>query len=292
MLAKYIFMCFINTMNVQINKKYNYPTFQAGLTRQMKREIAGTVPSKVTKELTKLNIQSDFKDNKFLAWASMKCVEMICAFNKMYNFKLALPIGIFTEDFELIENPDKYAMGCCNLLPSRIYKNSDKVVSEKTIFFNVSEKQGINDLWKNIDEQADCMFYDGLSATDFYLEPVLHEFDHVMHIDNLINILKNTKYVNTIINIKEKHKFPSFIKHLDLFNDICMRAQSDPLEAVAYDLSRRQIASINKEILLPQADFINGSPYQSKNLCQRIFGMKVDKLSELLSKYCSHICTF
>ena len=285
MLAKYVFMCFINIMKVQINKNFNYSAFQAGLTRQMKCEIAGIVPSKVTKELAKINVQSDFKENKFLAWASIKCVEMICAFNKMYNLKLGLPKGIFTEDFELIKNPDKYAMGCCNLLPSRVYKNSDKVVPEKTIFFNISEKYGINDLWQNIDKQADFMFYDGLSATDFYLEPVLHEFCHVMHIDNLLIYQNITKYVNTIINIKEKHKFPSFIKHRGLFNEICMRAQSDPLEAVAYDLSRRQIASINKEILLPQADFINGSPYQSKNLFQRIFGIKADKLSELLSKY-------
>ncbi len=285
MLAKYIFICFINIMNVQINKKYTYPTFQAGLTSQMKREIAETVPKKVEKELKRLNIPSDFRDNKFLAWASIRCVELINAFNHMYNLNLGLPKGIFVEDFELIESPDKYAMGCCNLLPSKIYKNSDKVVSEKTIFFNVSEKYGINDLWKNIDTQADYMFHYGLSATDFYLEPVLHEFDHVIHLDNMLKFLSDKKFVKTIFDIIEKHKFPSFIKNLTLFGDICMRAQSDPLEAVAYDLSRRKITSIDKDTLFPKVNFINRSPYEDKSFMQRILDREPNKLNKLLSRY-------
>ena len=64
-----------------------------------------------------------------------------------------------------------------------------------------------------------------------------------------------------------------------------MRAQSDPLEAVAYDLSRRKITSIDKDTLFPKVNFINRSPYEDKSFMQRILDREPNKLNKLLSRY-------
>ena len=45
------------------NFNYNKQTFKAGLTKQIKNEINSCNTQKISNELLKLNIKSDFKEN-------------------------------------------------------------------------------------------------------------------------------------------------------------------------------------------------------------------------------------
>ncbi len=54
----------------------------------------------------------------------------------MFGLKLALPKGIFVEDFKdlNVDNPSMY--GFCNLAPTKLKKNSDEITPSRIIFFN------------------------------------------------------------------------------------------------------------------------------------------------------------
>lgn len=66
---------------------------------------------------------------------------------------------------------------------------------------------------------------------------------------------------------------PDFIskfqeKYKNQFSNICEYANSNWIETVACDLSRRVMASLDKEKLIPQFDFIKNSPYRKMNFIQ------------------------
>ena len=106
---------------MKINHTTNtpYPQFQAGLTKQMQAEINHCDPLKISSEFIKMGVPTDFKDNKVIAWCSLKCAEIINNINQKYKLGLTLPKGIFVEDFaELIDvAPD--ALATCNIAKNR-----------------------------------------------------------------------------------------------------------------------------------------------------------------------------
>ncbi len=260
-------------------------TFRAGYTNIMKNEVASIIPQKVSREMAKRNITADFKDNKFLAWASIKCLNIIDAMNNKYKLHLGLPKGIIAEDFELIKTAEPSAIGCCNILPSNIYKDNDVIIPEKTILFNISENRGMSKVWDKIDEVADFNYDIGVGATNFFLESVIHEFSHVLHLDNMLNKLGAAKYIASISEVLKDDCNSKLRSSWSLFRNICHYAMTSPLEAVACDISKREIDVLDSETLLPKSNFIKGSPYEDKNIVQKIFDNKSDKLSELLSRY-------
>ena len=119
-------------------------SYKSGLTQGMKLEIAKTNPAQIQTNLAKYGINADFRNNKFVAWASSKCFELIDELNQKFSLNLGLPNGIFVENFNNIDTKNKDIYGFCNLAPSKLYIDSDIKIPEKTIFFNEFEQYTCN----------------------------------------------------------------------------------------------------------------------------------------------------
>lgn len=248
--------------------------FGAGLTSAMKREINSTDVKKVSNELLKLSIDSDFKENKLIAWSSLKCVEIINEFNKKYNLKLGLPKGIFVEDFNKLKTPQKDAIGFCNLAPARFHLGKDTLTQGKTIFFNEFENfnsQNGNEFWNQIDEIADCNYETKYSPTDFFLEKFLHEFMHVIHENNMLNQMSGKNFIKKLQTVFDTQYLNSFQKkYKNLLSDlICRYASESPIEAVACDLSRKMIENLDKNTLSVNNNFFYKEPYRKSSFIER-----------------------
>ena len=105
---------------MKIQSNHNSITFNAGLTSKMKSEIAHCDINKITKELAKSGISADFKNNKAVAWCSIKGIEIIKELNKKFNLNLAFPRGIYVEDFNNLLISDKMSAGFYNIEPKKI----------------------------------------------------------------------------------------------------------------------------------------------------------------------------
>lgn len=247
--------------------------FKAGLTSQMRKEIAGCDPNKVSYYLSRNSIQSNFNNDKTVAWCVLKCLELLKIFNKKFNLNLGFPKGIFVEDFNKLNIENQNALGFINFAPTKLYLNNDTIISEKAIFFN-----RLN--WDNIDKISDENYEFGFTTTDFFLETFLHEFSHVIHEDNLLN-KKNGRDVIIFI---QKMLNPKFIKDFQtkykIFLDSkCLYASENPLETVACDISNRILNNIDKNALTPKNDFTLLSPYKNISLFQK-FIMSCNKKQE------------
>ncbi len=249
--------------------------FRAGLTSRMQREIAAADVKRISREFINNGIEADFKENKIIAWCALRCFNIIKLLNKKYGLKLGLPKGVFVEDFSKLKINDKSSTGFLNMAPTNIYMNNDKIVPEKTIFFN--EFKGFNnskgnEFWYRIDSMADENFERKLSATDFFLEPVLHEFLHAVHEQNLIQKLGGKKLVKLFEETLTPPKLEAFrAKYGRILEKICTYASESPFEAVACDLSKLTIENLDKTTLLPQSNFIKTSPYRELSPIKRLF---------------------
>lgn len=256
-------------MNVDWNKKYS-PNFQAGLTSGIRREIRFSDADKISEFLLKnKGIESNFKNNKIIAWCSLKCVQIIQDANRRFNLNLGFPKGIFVENFNDLRTTKKSSWGFANFAPARVYENNSDIIPERTIFFNNFENPKI---WEHIDEIADENYAEGVSPTDFFLETFLHEFMHVIHEGHLMMKLGKQSLFEMLQNIQTPDFVKSFQTHYgsDL-KQICNYAVINPMEAVACDLSQRIINNLNKEQLFLTNDFIKSSPYQKSNFLADIY---------------------
>lgn len=99
----------------------NSISFQAGLTKQIRSEIASSNVKQISDYISKNGIPNDFKENKLIAWCSLKCLEIIKTLNKEYNLRLGLPKGIFVEDFKLLNVSNQQSAGITNFAPCQLY---------------------------------------------------------------------------------------------------------------------------------------------------------------------------
>ena len=258
-------------MKIQTNNNF---TFQAGLTKSIKSEISSCSPKQIESYMIQNGINAYFKNNKLIAWCSLKSFEFVKCLNKKYYLNLGYPNGIIAEDYEKLNGTGPYSLGATNLSPSYLYKNSKVIIPEKTIFFNYTK---INT--ENIDDIADRCFERGISTTDFFLECFLHEFMHVVHENNLLLKLGGTKLLNNLNLIKNPFFLVEFSKKYGkLFSKICHYAGSNPLETVACDLSKRSIQNIDKETMLPKKNLFVLTPYTKKTFLTRKRETKNDML--------------
>ncbi len=275
---------------MKIQNQYINPNFRAGLTSAMRSEIRSVDAAKVSEALQKQGIQSDFKGNKMLAWCSLKSVEIINEINKRFGAKLGLPKGVFVEDFSQQSFLDKDSLGFINLVPTKKYGTND-VTPEKTIFFNEFSEfnyQGGNHFWEKLNECAEMMFETGNATSDFFLEPVFHEFAHAMHESNLIKNLKPQKVLEFLFTIAKNENVQAFQERNGgiLSRRICNYAATGPHEAVACDLTKRTIANLDKELLVPNENFVAESPYQRRSFWDRHIGIKPEsKLTVILRDF-------
>lgn len=263
---------------------YNKPSFRAGLTKKFKNEINYCSVQKISKELKTLNIKTDFKGNKLLAWCALQCTKLITEINNRYGLNLALPTGIFVEDFSRLKVNPKDAYCHLNIIPKFLYSDKNVLVPEKTIFINEFKEMnydGGNTIWDQVDEIADMNFENKTTTTDFFLETFLHEFAHVMHEGNMQKNHSSLELVKIIISMI-KGQEPTFKKlKPEITEKISEYATTNPLEMIACDLSKRIINCTSKETLQPIGDFTINSPYKKQNLFKRLFERK-DNLEKML----------
>ena len=263
---------------MKIHKNNNNFTFKAGLTKSMQAEILRCDTKKIENYFARRNIESDFQNSKVVAWCSLKCLQILETLNKKFCLNLEYPKGIFVEDFRNLNSSQDDAMGFTNFAPAFLHKNKNILVPEKTIFFNASS---IN--WENIDNIADECYEKNISTTNFFLEQILHEFMHVLHENNMLKKIGGTKMIKILQDLLNQEVLNEFLhKHAKSLSHICDYAASHPLEAVACDLAKREIASLDKETLLPVSNIFNKKPYNKKIFLTK---NKDNSIEKLIRKY-------
>ena len=243
------------------NERKQYkPSFSAGLTQSIAKEIQNADPILISQKLLKKGIPTNFDNNQTIAWCCNKVVEVIEHINKKYKMNFSLPKGIYVTDFEKTNIDDSMTRAFCNLRPFELYKGSSEVVPSRTIFFNNFETHKNNLLpeksffynWENIDEISDFTHYIKHSPTDSFLDMFFHEFAHAIHETRLLNKLgpkklaKELDFIETIENVQNYRQ-----KYSDRVKKICNYATHDQLEAVACDMSKTITNSLNPNTLLP-----------------------------------------
>lgn len=246
--------------------------FEAGLTYKMLEEIEQSDVLVISKKISKAGISNEFKDNKMVAWSCNQVINIIQQLNKRFKAKIPLPKGIYVEDFRnLDDNPD--AFGTCTLLPSKLIKNSETVIPEKTIFFNSAVD------WNNVDKIADLNYAARMFSSDFFLYPFMHEFSHVIHLDSLINMFKGKNLVDKLeFAVKNESINKLSNNERGKIASIADYALKNPLDTIACDIPTRIIEALDKENLKPLQNPFLGTPYEKLPLRQR------ENLTEDLNK--------
>lgn len=260
-----------NTINNNVN-------FGAGLTPRMIQEIQNTDILEISKNLVRKGIPTDFKGNKIVAWCSSKTVDIFEQLNKKYNLQLAFPKGIYVSDFFDLNIENQTAFGFCNLFPTELKKNSVETIPSRTVFFNSFEtlrnkmpkviQNGFD--WNNINDISDHNYKMKNSSTNHFLGIFIHELSHVAHEDRLIGIFKGPKTAKILEAINNKENIETYRKiYASRVEKICYYASNTPLEAVACDVSRIIVDSLDKATLLPTRNPFIGTPYEKLSLLQR-----------------------
>lgn len=254
-------------------------SFEAGLTPKIMQEIQKADVLEISKKLAKKGIPADFKDNKVIAWCCNKAIEIFEQLNKNYKQGLALPKGIFVEDFEKlnIEHPNMY--GFCNLQPTKLIKKSDNLVPSRVIYFNNFKTQSpkVADEykwlynWDFINSISDVRFLTKQSGTDCFMDIFIHELTHASHEDRLLSKLGGKTLANKIAVLKQQQKITEYQKKYgQKIAKICDYALTDPFEAVSCDVSRIIANTLDKNTLMPINNPFIGTPYENLSFWQRV----------------------
>ena len=258
-------------MRIQ-NNNYNSPNFHAGLTKQIQSEINHCDIQKISKEFAKAGVKTDFKENKTIAWCSYKCAELFKKLN------LTLPTTIIVEDFRKMKIEEPNASGFNNILPTKLYPNSDEVTIQRSIFFNsynrFNEYLNGKTFWDEIDIISDFEYEQKASPTDHFLYHFLHEFVHSAHEDNLLNTLGVKKALNYYLKTFNSEYLEEFRqKYKNELESLCDYAIESPNESVACDFSKRIADNLTPSLDI-NPKFIKDSPYKNRTLKEFFFGLK------------------
>ena len=266
-------------MKIQ-QKHYNQISFNSGLTKQMKTVILDCDTKKVQNYFEKYGIETDFKENKIAAQCSLWVLQIIQTLNKKYKLSLGLPNGIFVENFDKLNGIKENSFGFTNFVPSYLYKSNNIVIPEKTIFFN---RNAIGSKPEYINQLADECNEFGITSTNFFIESFLHEFMHVIHENHMLLKFDANTFIRKLEEVQKQGSIEQFQKLFSKkLRKICDYATTNPLEAVACDLSKRTINSLNKENLIPLQNTFASSPYQRKTFLSQ---KPVSNLDKIIKKF-------
>lgn len=260
-------------MNTNIKTKgtQHKPSFSAGMSSKIAKEIQNVDPVMISKTLAKKGISTEFDNNQTIAWCCNKVVEIFEYLNQKHNTNLALPNGIIVTDFEKLNMENKKAYGFCNLRPYEMFNNSDRVVPSRVLFFNnfksltnnISEEKRLVYNWDNIDAISDFGFIMNRTPTDFFLDVFFHEFAHSAHETRLLNKLGAKKLAEKFDILDTKESLNQYrAKYGDRIKGICGYALNSPLEAVACDVSKTISKSMEKDFNFPKTNPFIDTPYE------------------------------
>lgn len=255
-------------------------SYKSGLTPKMLSEIQNADVLAISNRLAKKGIKSDFKSNKIIAWCCVKSVQIIQQLNKTFGQKLSLPKGIYVEDFRdlNIENPD--ILGTCNLRLSELRKNSTDAVPSRTLFFNSLHN------WDNINSISDNQYAAKHFSTDHFLYAFLHEFSHVIHEDRLLNIFGGKKLAKLLEYIHMPEQLNKYRKDYgSVVKQICDYAENTPLDAVACDMSKDIVATLDKDTLMPTKNPFIDTPYEKISFLHKKAAQQDGSLGKLLQNF-------
>ncbi len=250
------------------NNNSNQPpkiVFGAGLTSKMMQEIQQADVVEISKKLAQKGIPTDFKDNKVIAWCCDKTVGILEELNNRFGQKLALPSAIEVENFERLNVENTNILSTCNMLPTKLRKNSAERTPPRGIFFNSLYN------FENIDKIADDDYVIGLSSTPHFLNFSLHEVIHSAHEYRLLDRLGAKTLARELDLYKNQKQVTEYQqKYREKVLKICAYAETDPFEAIACDMSRVIADSLDKKTLLPTRNPFIGTPYEKLSFWQRV----------------------
>ena len=255
--------------------KINKVSFSARLTPEIAQQIKNTNLLAISDSFAKRGIPTNFQGNKIIAWCCNKTMEILEHINKVFGQKLALPKGIYVEDFTKMKVPDCNMYGFCNLQPTELINGSGKIIQSRVIFFNslkniADKNNGLSD-WNCINGLSDKRYAARQSSTNHFLDIFLHEFIHAAHEDRLLGKIGGKKLMKLINLVEDKGYISKYqSKYGKKISQICDYALSNPFEAVACDMSRVVTNSLNSKTLMPDRNPFIGTPYEKLSFWDRI----------------------
>lgn len=265
----------MNVLSSQ-NKTYDL-NFKSGLSNSIINEFSSSTLEKTSNYFVKNKVDTDFKHNKAIAFCCAKAIESLLFINKKFGTKFLLPNKIIVEDFTKLKGDLDDSWGICNLLPTKLYKQSDTIIPERTVFFN-SNKMTQNDkrLLEYMNDVAEFQKSRNLESSNHFLIKFTHELAHSSHEANLLNHYSVNKIPQLLNEAFKSVEDQNKLK--DLFEEkICNSTGANPLEVIAFDLS--------KVLLNPSIETLK--PYKGLNLFSRFIlkNNKENNLSVILKKY-------
>src|SRR5574344_1189951 len=259
------------TQNRNLPKSSKNVSFEGGMTPEIMNQIQKTDILDITKRLEDKNIQTDFKNNKVIAWSCNKIIDIYEQIYKKFKIKMALPTEIHVENFEDLKNENEINdIGLCLFFPSKIYKNSDNITQGESIFFNTMNKARSTAAqeakrfydWNNIDEISDVQMFNRNASTNHFLYNFLHEFSHVAHENNLLNKIDPQDLPYFILEHNDKDYQKIFNdKYKKLAQLTCDYAGTNPFETIACDLPLRITGALDSDLNVVKNPF-KDTPYE------------------------------
>lgn len=269
---------------MQINNKQKITTdisYAGGLTKPMITDIRNTDVSKIQNYLAKNNINSDFQNNKFLAWSVVKVFEFIKELQNTFKLKLGYPSNIIVKAPKTLSVPDlEFTYGFCNFVPCKIHKASDEITPAKSIIFNKDFP------WAQINEISDFDFHVAKNTTtDFFLEFVFHEFSHVFHENHLLDKFSINKVLKKLTSLTDPKNIKNYRQLYGKLveNSLCQYAKKEPLDLIACDMSNRLIGNLDRDNIRAINNPFKNSPYEKLFSFKNFFNNK-DKIDILIKR--------
>ena len=246
--------------NIFLNRFDNKIFFGAGWTPEIEESIRNCNIKEISQNLIQLGIETDFRENKIIAWCCDKAVEIINQLNKKHKLGLILPKAIYVEDFSKLNIDNEKIYGFCNWVPAHVLKDSDKVFPERTLFFNSMHQ------WENIDQVAELSYKSGRCSSPHFLSRFFHELGHSCQNGNL---LKSHTLQQLSLLVKKLTSKECCIEYQRKFRDITTKisreATDNPLETIAEDIARKISEALNPK-LSPTYNPFQSSFYLNKGI--------------------------
>lgn len=249
--------------NMPVKKSINIKDsikFKAGWNIQVSKEINNCNIKELSQRLANQGIKSDFGNNKTIAWCCEKVTDIFSYLNTNFNQNLALPKGIFVEDFSNLYIDDTELVSFCNWFPAFVKNDSKQVIPERTLFFNSKFN------WSNINTISDNLYNQGYWGSDHFLGLFIHEFDHAVHNNFLLNNFNHIKLQKKVKLVSCKEHSENYRQKFGKYTSkISIKASENELETIAEDMQKNITKTLSSTDFMPITNPFVYSSYPDKN---------------------------